>query len=309
MSLALYIHIPFCKQKCLYCDFPSYQGIEHSIGSYIDCLKKEIEMTSGACKDYKVTTIYIGGGTPSYIDARHIEGILEVCRKNFEIDPDAEISMESNPGTLTKENLLIYKNAGVNRISIGLQAAQNKILKTLGRIHDFKEFEEGYYLARQAGFSNINIDLMLGLPGQTFEDWQETLEKACSLKPEHISAYSLKLEEGTPFYNKYYKEDALELPPEEIERDMYHYAVNFLGEKGFEHYEISNFAKEGLECKHNLVYWKRGPYIGLGLGAHSFFEGKRFFNTYDMKQYIADIKVGKLPGSEKESVSDDEAMS
>jgi oxygen-independent coproporphyrinogen-3 oxidase len=287
--------------------------MEADIGTYVECLKKEIKMVSDSCKGYQIRTIFIGGGTPSYIDSKHISGILKECKANFNIDNDAEISMESNPGTLSLSGLDEYIGAGVNRLSIGLQAVQDKLLCTLGRIHDFEQFLEGYRYAREAGFKNINVDLMFGLPGQTTSDWRDTLERICSLKPEHLSCYSLKIEENTPFHGVYgfdlkRSEGVEDLPSEDEEREMYHYAIEYLKTNNYKHYEISNFALEGYECKHNLIYWKHEPYIGIGAGAHSYFENERFSNANTIKEYIKEISNEKLPIQGKEKIDSDEAM-
>ena len=265
-----YIHIPFCKHKCLYCDFNSFQDCDDLIKEYIESLLLEI-------KKYSINelyTIYIGGGTPSYIDAKYIKNILEVL-------PNAEeITLELNPGTINYEKLLNYKNAGINRLSIGLQSANNEILKEIGRIHTVEDFEESYKLARSLGFNNISVDLMFGLPRQNLSIFKESLQCLISLNPEHISAYSLIL------HNDIFKN----LPPEEEERAMYHYLVKRLKEAGYVHYEISNFAKPSCESKHNIIYWRQKEYYGFGAGASSFLNNKRYKNEKNIKKYIKKIK-------------------
>lgn len=276
-----YIHIPFCKQKCLYCDFNSFAGKECLIDRYIDALKQEIKISNIKTKDKRcdeinsdgLYTIYIGGGTPSFINEKHIKEIMELM-------PNAnEVTIEANPGTLTFEKLLDYKDSKINRLSIGLQTADDRILKLIGRIHTVKEFEEAFYMARKAGFDNINVDLMFGLPTQTLENFKDSVEYVINLKPEHISSYSLIL------HNDIFKD----LPSEEIERDMYHYLVNRLKEAGYLHYEISNFALPGYESKHNLAYWEQKEYYGFGAGASSYLRGRRATNECDINKYIEKV--------------------
>jgi len=283
-GISLYIHIPFCKQKCLYCDFPSFGGSEALMIGYAEALSKEIKKIP----EKKINTIFIGGGTPTYLC---LEGwkiiknsIDKLCK-----DDSIEFTVEANPGTIDKEKLIFFKELGVNRISMGLQAVQNSLLKRLGRVHTIEQFKESYNLARECGFSNINVDIMFGLPGQSLEDLVETLRDIIALNPEHISCYSLIVEEGTPFY-KMYEEGKLVLPDEDLERDMYRTAVNMLEEGGYFQYEISNFSKKGKESRHNLVYWNLGDYIGCGSGAHSYFEGKRFNNEVQIEKYIQRMK-------------------
>lgn len=247
-KIALYIHIPFCVSKCKYCDFLSFPNMECR-QEYIDSLVREIKAFE---TDNVVKSVFIGGGTPSVIESSLIGQIFTALEK-FTFDKNCEITIEANPGTLTEEKLKDYKSFGINRISIGLQAWQNHYLKKLGRIHTVEEFLHSYTMARKAGFDNINVDLMFDLPDQTFEEWKESLENVCALEPQHISAYSLIIEEGTPFYDM-----DLNLPNEIQDREMYHFAQDFLKEKGFHQYEISNFAKEGKESVHNNVYWIMG---------------------------------------------------
>ncbi len=297
-DLGIYIHIPFCKQKCRYCDFLSFPKYDDN---YIECLKKEI-VGFEYKEDYEVKTIFFGGGTPSIIKAEFIKEILELIYSNFFVDKNAEITIEANPGTLNRQKLEIYKLAGINRISMGLQSTDNEKLKNLGRIHNFEEFCENYKLARECGFNNINIDLMSALPGQTVEEWKLDLERIVALNPEHISAYSLIIEEGTPFFEMYYNREEL-LPTEEEEREMYHITRKILNDNGYNQYEISNYSKSGYECRHNISYWKRTDYIGFGLGAASLINNNRFSNTTDMKEYIQSIVNKKAVAKDIEKLT------
>lgn len=280
-EVGLYIHIPFCKEKCKYCDFVSYSKKESFMEEYIKALSKEIKQE---CSDKKIKSIYIGGGTPSYVPNKYWK-LLKETIDNLNKSKNLEFSIEANPGTVTEEKLEFFKEIGVNRISFGLQAWQDYLLNKLGRIHNIEEFLYSYKLARKLGFSNINVDLMFGIPDQKLEEWMETLKKVVELNPEHISCYSLIVEEGTPFYKLYEKGD-LKLPSEDVERDMYRYAVEFLKNKEYHQYEISNFAKENKECIHNLTYWGLEEYIGCGLAAHSFLNGYRYSNVCNIEDYI-----------------------
>lgn len=284
-SISLYIHIPFCKSKCNYCDFLSFAGREENIEGYVEALIEEIRSHSSYLKDRSVTSIFIGGGTPSMLPGDCMRRIMDEVYKNFRVEKQAEISMESNPGSLTREKIEIYKASGINRVSMGLQSADEEQLKELGRIHSYKEFEQNYHLLREVGYKNINIDLMFGLPQQTLRDWKQTLEQVIALHPEHISIYSLLIEEGTPFYEQS-ENNELVLPDEELERRMYWEANRILQEKGYEHYEISNYSKKGFECQHNKVYWELGDYIGMGIGSASYFDGDRMENIVDLDGYI-----------------------
>lgn len=287
-KISLYIHIPFCAQKCLYCDFPSFARKDHLRKAYIEALNKEIISLREKHNNLEINTIFIGGGTPSVLEADELECLLkEVAKLNMA--KDIEYSMECNPGNLTEEKLEVMKKYGVNRISMGLQAKQDNLLKGLGRIHNYKTFKENFLLAKKVGFNNINVDLMFGLPNQSLNEWEETLREIISLEPAHISAYSLIIEEGTAFYNLY-ENDKLKLPTEEEERKMYHLAKKILEENGFNQYEISNYAKEGKECRHNLVYWNMDNWIGVGSAAASYINGKRIKNISSVEEYINSIK-------------------
>ncbi|MBQ3421061.1 MAG: radical SAM family heme chaperone HemW [Clostridium sp.] len=280
-EIALYIHIPFCKQKCFYCDFPSYACKENLMDDYIKALVKEIDIK---CKNYLIKSLFIGGGTPSHLDYKNLKVLMSAIKKlNFK--EDAEKTMECNPGTVDEEKLKIIKYGSINRLSFGLQTTDDALLKSIGRIHTFEIFKENYYLARKIGFDNINIDVMFGLPDQSVEGWIRSLEEVIKLNPEHISSYSLIIEEGTAFY-KLESMDKLNLPSEDEERDMYRGGKKFLEAKGYHQYEISNFAKENRECRHNEVYWKCEEYLGVGAASSSFVDEKRFSNIKDIKEYI-----------------------
>lgn len=283
--LSLYIHIPFCAVKCKYCDFLSYDGESYgTMLRYVDCLCQEIKLYAPIADEYLVRSIFIGGGTPSLLDESLIVNIMAFIKKTFTLEKNVEVTIEANPGTLRHQKLNGYKQAGINRISIGLQSADDNMLKRLGRLHNYDQFVASYKAARRAGFDNINIDVMSGLPGQSIHSYVDTLSKVIDYGPEHISAYSLSIEEGTPFAND---PSVLEsLPPEMIERRMYEITKKLLSVNGYERYEISNYAKPGYECRHNMVYWTGGEYVGFGLGASSYFQGKRFSNLRDIFKYL-----------------------
>ena len=283
--LSLYIHIPFCAVKCKYCDFLSYDGESYgTMLRYVDCLCQEIKLYAPIADEYIVRSIFIGGGTPSLLDESLIVNIMAFIKKTFTLEKNVEITIEANPGTLRHQKLNGYKQAGINRISIGLQSADDSMLKRLGRLHNYDQFVASYKAARRAGFDNINIDVMSGLPGQSIHSYVDTLSKVIEYGPEHISAYSLSIEEGTPFANDPSILDTL--PPEMIERRMYEITKKLLSVNGYERYEISNYAKPGYECRHNMVYWTGGEYVGFGLGASSYFQGKRFSNLRDIFKYL-----------------------
>ncbi len=309
-ELGLYIHIPFCIKKCDYCDFVSYCDKTEYIKQYINTLKEEINNIVGALSArntnkeyrtapsknnaYQITTIYIGGGTPSSIDSKYIVEILNTIKTNVGVaafgDPktEVEITIEINPGTVTKQKLIDYKKAGINRLSIGLQETDNHLLKVIGRIHTYEQFLETYQMARKVGFNNINVDLMIGLPNQSIENIKKSLNKVIELNPEHISVYSLILEEETKLYQKYQAKE-IELPDEELERNMYWYVKSTLENYGYTHYEISNFAKSGYESKHNMNCWNQEEYIGVGAAAHSYINEIRYSNTTNIEEYIKNV--------------------
>ena len=291
-ELGIYIHIPFCKQKCFYCDFCSFANKNEMQEKYVEAVINEIKNITHKEK-YAVTTIYFGGGTPSILYPEYIKNILQEIESSFEILDDAEITIEINPGTVNEEKLKKYKEYGINRLSIGLQSANDKILKKIGRIHDYKQFEETFFYARKCGFKNINVDLMIGLPTQTIEDVKQTLEKIIQKNPEHISVYSLIIEEGT-IIEKLINENKLQLPNEETERIMYWTVVNELKENGYNQYEISNFSKKTYESRHNTNCWKQKQYIGLGTSAHSYLNKKRYSNTNNIEEYIKNIQENNI---------------
>ena len=298
MELGIYVHIPFCVKKCYYCDFISYPNKSDMQEEYVKKLIKEIEDNKELLEKNNITTIYIGGGTPSSINPDLIRNVLnKICEvANIKNRENIEITIEVNPGTVTKNNLQMYKNCGINRISIGLQSTNDKILKRIGRIHNYEQFLNTYNWAVDTGFNNINVDLMLGLPAQTIEDLKKSLENIVNLKPmpNHVSVYSLIIEEGTKI-EKMINAGELKLPEEEDERNQYKYTKNFLELKGYKHYEISNFAKPGYESKHNMNCWEQKQYIGFGLAAHSYINAKRYSNTCNLEEYLSntskDIKT------------------
>lgn len=301
-ELELYIHIPFCVQKCKYCDFLSAPGNEELRGSYVESLCKKIRDYRELAEAYHVVSIFLGGGTPSVLEESQTKEIFAAIYDTFQVDADAEITTELNPGTVTAEKLKVYREIGINRLSIGLQSVNNQELRMLGRIHTYEEFKVTYELAREAGFDNINIDLISAIPGQTVESWDETLETVAKLNPEHISAYSLIIEEGTPFFEMY-GEDREGLPDEDDERQMYQDTQTILEKYGYFRYEISNYAKAGFECQHNLGYWSRREYLGIGLGAASLLNDERWTEITDLKEYIETDKNQKENREQLDSVA------
>ena len=317
-NLELYLHIPFCVRKCAYCDFLSHTPEKGEIEAYVKALKEEIASYENVFDSCQVSTVFFGGGTPSLLTAEQMKEILDGVRTYFRLEDTAEITMELNPGTATRENLIGYRSAGVNRLSIGLQSIHDKELKMLGRIHDYQTFLNTYQGAREAGFENINVDLISAIPGQSVESWEESLRTVVGLNPEHLSAYSLIIEEGTPFYELYgdenqetgqihgKKQREEKLPSEEEERLMYERTREILAECGYHQYEISNYAKPGYECRHNLGYWERVPYLGLGTGASSLirYQGKeyRFHHMTEVEEYI------KLAGTPEKLVREPEEV-
>ena len=293
--MELYIHIPFCVKKCDYCDVLSFAADEQTQKSYVAALQKELAFYGAKYKDRRITTIFIGGGTPSWLKEDYMQAIMETVYHYFSVEQDAEITIECNPGTITEHKFEVYRRIGINRLSIGLQSVHNEELKILGRIHTFEQFLKTYDMARKHGFSNINIDLMSSLPGQTPEIFCDSLYQVLKLKPEHISAYSLIIEKGTPFY-ELYRFDAVKqaagmqtesLPTEEEEYQTTKMTQHILKEAGYHWYEISNFAKPGYECRHNIGYWKRVDYLGVGLGASSLIDNVRYSNTRDLYTYLS----------------------
>ena len=282
--LELYVHIPFCVRKCQYCDFLSGPSDEETKERYIEALLQEIHAVEHT-EDYEIVSVFIGGGTPSALKAEAIASIMRTLQEKFLFCEDAEVTIEANPGTVDPEKLTIYRNVGINRLSLGLQSTDAEELKLLGRIHSYEEFLKSYEWAREAGFSNINIDLMFAIPGQTGEAWRQHLYQVAELNPEHISAYSLIIEEGTPF-----AEQNLDLPDEDTEYQMYEDTAEILERYGYRQYEISNYAKQGYMCRHNAGYWQRLEYLGFGLGASSLYGGMRFSNTHQMQEYLKESR-------------------
>lgn len=300
--ISLYLHIPFCVKKCHYCDFLSFPGCSLSRqAEYVDAMIQEIHAYREAAEDYEVKTIFLGGGTPSLLEKELVERLFHELYSVWRAAPETEITIEANPGTLSREKLIGYHMIGINRLSLGLQSTIAQELATIGRIHNYEQFLANYYLAREAGFDNINIDIMSALPGQTLISYGKTLERILKLQPEHISSYSLILEEGTDFWENAEIERAL--PSEQTERIMYHYTKKCLQNAGYERYEISNYAKPGYACLHNQVYWTGGEYLGLGLGAASYWKGARFSNTPDMEEYMENCSRARITENRKEIVT------
>jgi len=295
MSMGIYIHIPFCVKKCNYCDFNSSDKINHLKKPYVDALICEINSSN---YDDTVDSVFVGGGTPTSINIQDLTEIIKCIQNKFNLK-DAEITVEVNPATINKHGFAMLKNCGVNRISLGLQSADDAELKTLGRIHRYSDFLKSYNNALNVGFDNINVDLMFSLPGQTLEKWQKTLSSVVKLKPQHISCYSLIIEEGTPFYNM-----DLNLPSEDTDREIYEHTVAFLKANEYNQYEISNFAKRNKECKHNIKYWRCENYIGFGAGASSLYNGVRFNNSVDVSEYIKNNQQHKIVLSDEDKVSE-----
>lgn len=288
-GLEIYIHIPFCVKKCDYCDFLSAPADLETKEKYVEALINEIKLNKNKMSEYVVDTVFIGGGTPSLLEENQISKIMSVLRDNCNMSENPEITIECNPGTITESKLLEYKKSGINRISFGLQSANDKELKSIGRIHNYAGFLESYNLARKCGFDNINVDLMSALPGQTLKSYEETLNKVVRLEPEHISAYSLIVEENTLMYDRVKKAQIKGiniLPDEESERKMYYLTNNILRSNGYRKYEISNYSKPGKECKHNIGYWQRKEYLGFGIGAASLYKENRYNNISDINKYI-----------------------
>lgn len=293
-NLELYVHIPFCVKKCAYCDFLSFPAEERMQENYVKTMLAEMLFYGSSMKQYEVSTIYIGGGTPSWLNHELIQEIMAGIRHSYNVRPDAEITIECNPGTITEKKLKAYKEAGINRLSIGLQSTDDEELKMLGRVHTYDQFLKGYELCRNQGFDNINIDLINALPFQTAEKFAETLYKVIRLKPEHISSYSLIIEKGTPFYDQF-KFDKVKqeagmptefLPSEDEEYRIYKTGQMILEQAGYLQYETSNFARPGYECWHNIGYWTRQNYLGFGIGAASMVENVRYSNTTDIYEYL-----------------------
>lgn len=304
-TASLYLHIPFCHTRCHYCDFNTYASILPLREPYVRALLTEIRLAGAIARlpngePRRARTIFFGGGTPSLLSVDQVTSLLAACRQRFSIDHDAEISLEANPGTLTQPQLLGLRRLGINRLSMGAQSFDPALLNTLGRIHSPHEITQAVQFARAAGFTSINLDFMFGLPGQTMRQWQDTLKQAVDLHPEHLSLYSLIIEEGTPFFS-WVNEGRLVPGDEDLCADMYEFADAYLQAAGYENYEISNWSLPGHQCRHNLTYWRNLPYLGLGAGASSFFAGRRFTNLREPLTYIRLLKAGQLPEDSAES--------
>lgn len=301
--LEIYIHIPFCVKKCDYCDFLSAPSCLEERTAYVNALCQEIQAAASEFGSRPVKTVFIGGGTPSILEPSLMEKVLTAFKEAFFLTEDAEFTLEANPGTLSEEKLKLYRSFGINRLSLGLQSTFEEDLKMLGRIHSYEDFRHSFSMARAVGFENINVDLISAIPGQTRERWSENLRRVAELNPEHISAYSLIVEEGTPFFER-----NLDLPDEEAEYEMYEDTGKILNAYGYEQYEISNYARAGLACRHNIGYWQREEYLGLGLGASSMVNGTRFSNTSDMTEYLKNAAHPSVIRKELQLLSKEEVM-
>ena len=283
--LALYVHIPFCETKCPYCDFNTYAGIEHMMPAYVEALAVEIERWGDMLGRPAMTTLFMGGGTPSYLPAHDLEAVLSAVRRAFEVTPDAEATMEANPGDLLGDAPVSLAQLGFNRLSVGVQSLDDGLLRLLGRRHTAQDVADAFRAVRRAGFDNVNLDLMYGLPLQSMAQWRDTLDGALALGPEHLSLYCLTLEEGTPMEQQVRLGEIPE-PDADLAADMYLHAEELLEREGYRHYEISNWARPGLESRHNLTYWRNGPYLGVGPGAHSYLGRWRFHNLLSPREYV-----------------------
>ena len=294
MNIGLYIHIPYCRRKCSYCGFFSTPQADGCIpDDYLNCLSQEMALYHARFGRLEVDTVFIGGGTPSLLSAAQIETLMRDVRKHFRLANGTEITFEANPDSLTDDVLLAMRGQGVNRLSIGAQSLDNTLLDSLGRIHDRTVFLSAFARARAQGFTNLNIDLMFGIPGQSYEQWMDTLKETEALAPAHLSLYTIQLEEGTPLYEAY-RRGEVDLPAVSLDRRMYHDGISMLGQYGYAQYEISNFAKEGYACRHNLKYWSMAPFLGLGPSAASYFDGRRYQNPPDPAAWTASLEAGKL---------------
>lgn len=306
--IGVYIHIPFCIKKCNYCDFPSFQNMDNHFGDYANALCKEIESAARLYTDCLVDSIFFGGGTPSVLPISDISKVFNVLSQNFNIAKNAEISIEVNPGTISIEKAMAYRELGFNRISIGFQSANNNLLKFMGRIHTKEIFKECVDLVKNCGFNNLNADIIFGIPNQTMADWKDTVEYVLRNDINHLSCYSLKIEENTQWY---VLNEKGELPTanEDLEREMYYWVISRLSDSGFIHYEISNFARPGFECIHNLKYWTNNPYIGIGAAAHSYINDVRYSNIENPVEYIRKINNGESPRVMSELIGQEERLS
>ncbi len=307
-EFSIYIHIPFCESRCIYCDFTSFVNQKSKQEAYVDALLKEMEIYGRELKDQRLKTVFIGGGTPSILEPELIVRIMEGLRREFRMDAVEEITIEANPGTITREKAEAYREAGIDRVSLGAQSFNNEILRKIGRIHNSEDIYGSIDILRQAGFKNINLDLMFNLPYQTEEDAMDSLRRAVELDIDHISNYSLIVEESTELYRQYLKGE-FQLLDDYEDRKIYHKSCDYLKEKGYDHYEISNFAKKGYRSRHNLVYWNIEAYIGLGVASHSNIAGERYSNSLDLDSYIESLKEGRLPRENIEPISREEEIS
>lgn len=306
-SLGIYVHIPFCESKCVYCDFTSYCNMDDRIEDYFGALYSELAMYSEEHENSIVDSVFIGGGTPSYVDSKYIIKLMDILKSEYELDEDAEISIESNPNSLSYEKAIDYFNSGINRISIGAQSFNDKLLKRLGRVHSAAEVRSAVENAKRAGFQNINIDLMSGIPEQVLADIDDSLMMIRELGITHLSYYSLILEEQTKLFRDY-ENGLVEIPDEDTDREMYHRLVNALKDMGMEQYEVSNFAIPGYECAHNLKYWRVDDYLGIGISSHSSVGKYRYANTHSLNSYIDRISAGEKPVDSIEEISLDERL-
>ena len=287
--LALYVHIPFCKTKCPYCDFNTYEGIEPLIPSYVEALSREIELWGARLGRPSVRTVFLGGGTPSYLPAESVGGLLDTVRQAFDLDTAAEITLEANPDDCAEAKLRLHAAFGVNRISIGVQSLDDRLLAMLGRRHNAAQAVDAYRTVRAAGFDNVSVDLMYGLPEQTIGDWRRTLDSLSGMAPPHVSLYCLTIERGTPM-ERWVDSGALPDPDPDLAAEMYELAEEVMAQRGYRHYEISNWARPGFESRHNLVYWRNEPYLGVGPGAHSYLRGRRFWNLRSPREYVRRLR-------------------
>ena len=306
-AISLYVHIPFCQTKCPYCDFNTYQGIEPLMSPYVDALALEMRLWGRTLDHPQVSTVFFGGGTPSYLPPEQMGRLLESIGEAFEVSPDAEITMEANPGDLDARALSRLRGMGVNRLSIGVQSLDDGLLKMLGRCHKSREAVEGYALARSAGFESLNLDLMYGLPCQTADQWRTTLEGVLEVAPPHISMYCLTLEEGTPLH-QWVREGKLPEPDPDLAADMYVLARESLAQAEYNHYEISNWAMPGEQCRHNMAYWLSWPYLGVGPGAHSHLQRHRFWEVASPRVYIQRVRDWDSRGAERTSILDKNSL-
>ena len=307
-TISLYIHIPLCFKKCAYCDFASFAGRMAHRDRYVQAVCRELRAQAAFFGRRHVQTIFFGGGTPTLLSGEQIQAIMQTVRDCFDVLPDAEISMEGNPGTLTMENLRAYRAAGVNRLSLGVQSMDDGLLAAIGRIHTAAEAEKAVRVARESGFGNLNLDLMYGLPGQTTQQWKDTLQKAIALAPDHLSCYSLILEEGTQLFESVQLGTCAPLPDEETMEQMDALTLLLTRENGYAQYEVSNFAQPGKACRHNTVYWECLPYLGVGLNAHSDMDGRRFYNPQSWEGYLAMVESGSLSREQEGNCSVKERM-